>query len=356
MSDFESDLKKHLSENGSYDPGMGQKIKRQSSESFNRRLRWVELATMFYVVVLLIVALFEFHLFLVATDFKMMILFAIIFLMVMEGINLMKLWYWVVNAKLNILRELKQLRVEIRDLATAVHGPTESLAAGIEESDRVLGGGLPNWVRWAYSVSLSAVVAVAMVSLFANDMRFLFPNDGIIDKAMMAVSSASFIAEQTDEWIPTFSDKVAVQSEITLKKWPEAPSNIPITLPYSNGIVISASLDGEPVSFTEKGAGRYDLGWSEPAFFTGKRDLQVVWSFPFEDLERCEKGWRTKLQSLLPTKYYRLNVVIVEGSGLEATEKSDGTRFTPFWGTGNAIIEYGSCAMMIRKRVEGGTP
>ncbi len=52
-----------------------------------------------------------------ATDTRGIILWAIFFMIGFNSTILMKLWYWVVDSKLNVLKELKQLELQIAELA-----------------------------------------------------------------------------------------------------------------------------------------------------------------------------------------------------------------------------------------------
>jgi len=50
-------------------------------------------------------------------DTKGIILWAIFFIIGFNSSILIKLWYWVVDAKLNVLKETKQLQLQIAELA-----------------------------------------------------------------------------------------------------------------------------------------------------------------------------------------------------------------------------------------------
>jgi hypothetical protein len=46
-----------------------------------------------------------------------MIASAVIFLCAGQSMVTIKLWYWIMNNKLNVLREMKQLQLQIAELA-----------------------------------------------------------------------------------------------------------------------------------------------------------------------------------------------------------------------------------------------
>ena len=52
-----------------------------------------------------------------ASETKSMLLWLIFFMIGFNSTILMKLWYWVVNTKLNILKEMKQLQLQVSELA-----------------------------------------------------------------------------------------------------------------------------------------------------------------------------------------------------------------------------------------------
>jgi hypothetical protein len=51
-----------------------------------------------------------------SSNTKSMLLWLIFFMIGFNSTILMKLWYWVVNSKLNILKEVKQLQLQISEL------------------------------------------------------------------------------------------------------------------------------------------------------------------------------------------------------------------------------------------------
>lgn len=52
-----------------------------------------------------------------ANDTKAMLCWVIFFMIGFNSTILMKLWYWVVDTKLNVLREMKQLQLQVTELS-----------------------------------------------------------------------------------------------------------------------------------------------------------------------------------------------------------------------------------------------
>jgi hypothetical protein len=60
-----------------------------------------------------------------ATDTRGMLSWVIFFMIGFNSTILMKLWYWVVDTKLNVLKEVKQLQLQIAE-QTGKNPPTEN--------------------------------------------------------------------------------------------------------------------------------------------------------------------------------------------------------------------------------------
>jgi hypothetical protein len=338
MKDFESDLKKHLASNGDYDPERGKKARRECSKEFDRKLLWTEIGTMLLILVLLFIAALEFHLLLGAHDIKSVILFALALVVVIETIPVAKLCYWVINTKLNIMREIKQLRIEIRDLSIAVRGPSENWDERIEDSDGWVGVGVPIWGRWIYSLGFTAL-AVFLFILAAN---------GGYENALITLTSSPYVGKQTDEWTPFLEDRVEVVSTLELVKWPTPTLPMNIRFPYSRGRLSSALQDGKPLEFEETGQGEYRLRLAEP--LAKDTRLMFQWSFPFKDLEERREGWRAELKTLIPTTSYKLFVLVDEESGLVSREDMEGSRLAPFSAQSSPQVIYGTCGLLVKKK------
>ena len=59
-----------------------------------------------------------------ANDTKAMLCWLIFFMIGFNSTILMKLWYWVIDTKLNVLKEIKQLQLQVTEL-TGKKEPSE---------------------------------------------------------------------------------------------------------------------------------------------------------------------------------------------------------------------------------------
>ncbi len=97
----------------------------------------------------LIVAFFQ------SDDIKLWIFTGILFLVMFTSTILMKLWYWVVNSKLGILKELKLLRFDLAQDRSAVDA-LEAVAR-IDNPARV--SGVSRLERFAWTIAIAVVWA-----------------------------------------------------------------------------------------------------------------------------------------------------------------------------------------------------
>lgn len=112
----DSPLKKALAENGSFDPRRADELKRKAVEAFETKMRTVERWYWAFMVVicwLLAVVVLQF---LQATTTKTIVMNGLAVLICIEGTVLMKLWYWVMNNKISVLKAIKQLDLREADV------------------------------------------------------------------------------------------------------------------------------------------------------------------------------------------------------------------------------------------------
>ena len=112
MNDMDNELRDAFGQDGDYDPNAGQQSAAAVVEAFDGRLRKVERITWAYLSVASMLMVFAVERFIVVTSTKSVVGYGLLGLVAFEATILMKLWYWVVNNKLSVLRELKILRVE----------------------------------------------------------------------------------------------------------------------------------------------------------------------------------------------------------------------------------------------------
>ena len=107
----EHTLSDALAQNGSFDAARADRMRAAALGLFDARLRKVDRWLMGYLCVatwLMILALFQF---LHATATKPLLFYGLLMLIFFEITVLMKLWYWMMNTKIGILKTLKEMQL-----------------------------------------------------------------------------------------------------------------------------------------------------------------------------------------------------------------------------------------------------
>lgn len=104
------------------DTGRGEDLNRQVVGEYRRKLRFVERLAWAYLLILTWIALYGLLRFISTPSIKMALGFAMLVMVIIQMHSLIKLWYWVMNSKVGILRELKlmQLSLTAGKLADAI--------------------------------------------------------------------------------------------------------------------------------------------------------------------------------------------------------------------------------------------
>lgn len=138
---------------GRFDADRAARLRTQAQDAFLSRYRKIERITWVYLLGSLIVAWWCVRQFLAADDVRSWILWSVIFILAFETTVLIKLWYWVVNTKLGVLREVKLLRMDL----AAQMGSLEALEAIARVESPTRAPGLSKWERVAWFGALIAV-------------------------------------------------------------------------------------------------------------------------------------------------------------------------------------------------------
>ena len=117
MDNLENELKKVLSTEGRFDTAKAEIIRKETVQMFEEKLKRVKAITWAFLVIDAVIMYALAKSFLRSEDTKTTIMLAVIFLVVYESTVLIKLWYWIMNNKLNVLKEIKQLQLQIAELA-----------------------------------------------------------------------------------------------------------------------------------------------------------------------------------------------------------------------------------------------
>ncbi len=365
MSELNNEVKKSLGENGPFDPARGRKQRKELAAMFSAKLRMVERFMWIHLVILAGLIVFSIQRFLGSTTTKGQIMYLGIFILAMATQVLIKLWYWVVNTKIGVLKEIKQLRLEM-----AMAERTKPLPGGSDVDaslkDRVTG--LHKRERMIWWIGL---VAVAVgVSLFFTPGRVVFPRRGF-----------DFAGTQADEWHISGPGDISIYSRISLTRWRWDRSAMVITMPYDNARLESVTYSGTVKELQDSKIvsipysnrvlphrkltqGKYELELPEkffyPSFDPLHRTIDVVWSLPLETLEAGEGEkdpkwgpYRVRLGGLIPVNSFVLKVVVEPDCGFEIVGGGTNTETIPFWsfrGDDTYKTVWGSCSLCIQKK------
>jgi hypothetical protein len=118
MDDFEKELKKVLEKNGVFDATKSETLRKEIIQMWcDKNLLRAKLVAWIFLLLSMGMMFFGYIGLRSAGNTRGMILWAIFFMIGFNSTILMKLWYWVVDAKLNIQKEVKQLQLQIAELA-----------------------------------------------------------------------------------------------------------------------------------------------------------------------------------------------------------------------------------------------
>lgn len=117
MDNFEKDLKKVFEKNGDFDVARSESLRKEIVQMFDKKLKKVKLVAQLGVLILAAIIIYDFYCLSHSQNIKETIVHAIVILILAESTLLIKLWYWVLNAKYGVLKELKQLQLQIAELA-----------------------------------------------------------------------------------------------------------------------------------------------------------------------------------------------------------------------------------------------
>jgi hypothetical protein len=181
-----------------FDPEKAAQMRAQALDMFQGQARKISRYMLVWLLICMAFACVTMLLFMVSTDVKSWILYGVLFLVMIESTILIKLWYWVVNSKLAVLRQVKLLRM---DLALQ-KGSTETLEelAALDSPLRPMG--LSKWEHriWRAAVTALAVVLGVIIATSQGNLRFLLSALSINDFRNTVTLNADGSAQEQIEW------------------------------------------------------------------------------------------------------------------------------------------------------------
>ncbi len=165
----------------------------------------------------------------------------------------------------------------------------------------------------------------------------------------------NFIGTQEDDWTIDASGQITVESQIVLDKGPEGVAVMPVTLPYTGGVMTVATLGDTDIPFTQTGDGRYDLQLPLEKLLAGQRRITCRWLLLLGELPERQHGntsyYEVALKTLIPVTSYSLTAHVAPDSGFEFSTGPAQTSLTLFTqGRAGGRTNLGTCGLPIRKR------
>ncbi len=339
MNDMDDGLSEALSENGHYDEDRAAEARKVLREKFEGGYLRIERMMCLYSLLFTAVAAYCVLRLLRSGDPKDSILFGVILFVFVLHQGRVKLWFWIMNTKISVLKEIKLLRlspasgsghtddVDERELHQLLFKPVAHGRGGTK-AERFL------WY--------AAIVAIALSAALLGNA------DGTRKNMMAAIS-----ADELAVWTFDASDTVAAQSELRIQESSSSLSQL-LTLPYADGEIQSVTLNGQQAEFVALGDGEYRVEIPD-ALFMKEKVMEVKWAFPFSALEHKGETYRTVLRGLMPVRAYMLRVQLTEDSKYEFGDWPGAAKGIPFSASFNSPQQsFGSCGLGIRPSEKTG--
>ncbi len=349
MNGNDSDLMKRIDE----DDGPGGNLRRDVAQWLDGRRNFVLFYMVPWVAVGAVLVCWGVQLLVMRGETRYMLIGLALALFGLEINVLVKLWYWIVDSKLNLLKELKLMQIEqcgeTGELSEA------DLERVIPESffkrrGRCFESLSPKTARW-----LSTALVVAPVFVAA-------PGGAAFIVTQLGHFSAG--VSQEDLWRVEAGGVVAVESRLDCQGYPVKDSRfLTIELPVADAILESVSANGVPLPVSALDWRRYEVELPIRGFGQCEFVFDLVWRFPLDAMYKGEDGYRIPLQALLPVDGYTVVIEAAPDSGFHVTTTPDcgfqtagpggEPRVRPFY-TERRCAErfFGSCSMMIEADVE----
>ena len=116
MNEFEKTIRETLSETDKFDAASAETLRKEIIQMYEEKLKKYRWLTWACLIVFAIISIAAIEVLIFASSPKILIISAVVLLGVGQLEVLMKLWYWIMNNKLNVLKEIKQLQLQIAEL------------------------------------------------------------------------------------------------------------------------------------------------------------------------------------------------------------------------------------------------
>jgi hypothetical protein len=160
MRDIDKEITEALSENGDFNGEKADAVRAASVAHYDRAQKKVERYTLASLLVCVIIMAAGAMMMLYAGSTKAIVASALLVLIMFESTILMKLWYWIVQNMLRVLRDIRLLRIDLAGIPGAEGAATA--AATTIETVRIDRSRLRKWERALW------YIPILLVSVFAG--------------------------------------------------------------------------------------------------------------------------------------------------------------------------------------------
>lgn len=137
---------------GGFDAERAKKMAGEVAGEFRRKLKWAQRWMLAELLIFVTAMVFFIMCFLAAETEMAWIAFGVLFLMAYETTVLIKMWYFVVDTKISVIRELKQMRLASEPASQAGVVETPKTVRGISRWE---------WLGW-FAVMLTVAVLISL--------------------------------------------------------------------------------------------------------------------------------------------------------------------------------------------------
>lgn len=174
----------------------------------------------------------------------------------------------------------------------------------------------------------------------------------VAESVALRLAQATMQVRQEDVWRLDASHTITVLSRVYYARWPGRRESLSYALPYTEARVLRAEIGGQSAGVRTIGAGMFELRWPD-RLPEAPRVVQVVWAVPLDALEDATRGYRARLQALVPVTGYALALRLEPGSGYEferAPERTE-TELFSILDTGPLPRKsFGTCGIGLRRK------
>ncbi|MCP4641151.1 MAG: hypothetical protein GY851_11990 [bacterium] len=347
MSDSKDDLLNRIADDRPPEATRKEEARRKLTRWFDGRRNVVVAKVTIWVLASMLIVGPGIYLILATKDMRLMLM-GLGMLVAGFGMNgVVKLWYWMVDTKLALVKELKLVQLD------QCSEPPEDMA---EESLRELttslmpeAYGRKRKSMWE-KMSRRTALRLSFWSMVVGTAVFMVCVGYLGGAAALRIVTEHDGPEvtQDDEWRFTSVGTVEARSTIEYCRNPGADGFVTLSLPFGDAKVQTIAIDGEPAPYSQLDWRRIEVELPPYGFPESPRIMVVNWSVPVASLDSTPEGLRTNLAALLPVHRYVLWTDLEPGCGYVFDGKPELDRQQQFYGQGTRPRTfYGSCGLVV---------